>query len=173
MYSYLKLKFLISNLVWSTKSVVLWLRSHGYTPLEYQHMMPQEILIEQEESQDNSDTFHYINSFTPVNRLLSLRESDINDSNKLKDLDKETDEQNMFIDVVGECDEKIPQKRKLENEDTSCNDFVYHGSLPDLNEKSHVEMCSGSKYVKEQIDLVKTHFLLLKLFLVFSNVFKF
>ena len=132
-------------------------------------MMPQNI-PRAHECLENSDKFHYVNSFTPVNRILSFRESEMKDSCKLaNDFKKETDEQNILIDVVGECAERI--ESKLKNEPVTCNDFMYHSGFSDSNEKNHIEMCSGSKYVKDQIDSVNKFFNKSNLSLPYYNCF--
>lgn len=53
--------------VWTTKRIVLWLRAHGYTPLEYKNM----IAASNEERHD--DDLSYVNSYSSISRLFDYK----------------------------------------------------------------------------------------------------
>ncbi len=136
---------MISDVTFSTKKIVLWLRSHGYTPLEFQHM-----ISVKNKAQYSILSQSYINSFSPISRLdfftrlQSLKETEsINEGNDL-------------IDVVGVSESFGPASVKpqtcTELTRTNVNQLKMK-TFPEEQIK-HIELCEGGKYVKEQLDLV-------------------
>jgi hypothetical protein len=132
--------------IWSTKSVLLWLRSHGFTPLEYQHMASEN---DSEKNEKSSLTMSYVNSLTPFNKILTH-------NNYLKMFDKKSEsreqtdkDDSLIIDVVNESDQ-------IENSALRCSKISNQNVEYLLNENTsnYIEMCEGSRYVKEQLNLV-------------------
>ncbi|CAF0710070.1 unnamed protein product [Brachionus calyciflorus] len=130
--------------LWSTKSIVLWLRSHGYTPLEYQHMqiMSFDNKIMTSNENDIINEFTYIDSSLPIDNLKN------SDYLKINDKEIEEDEDNVLIDVVNIEPKDV---KKLKDKNSRNNLEIKDANFCDLN---HLEMCSGSKYVKQQLDML-------------------
>lgn len=123
---------------WSTKSIVIWLRSHGYTPLENKHILRQNQIGSQS---------GYVDSLSTLNKLIDLRELNFSDADCRPDLN-DADE-NFIIDIVNNDEKKVSNiQNESINTDAECA-----AELNDNNENS-VDMCEGSKHVKEQLDLV-------------------
>ena len=132
--------------IWSTKSILLWLRSHGFTPLEYQHMASEK---DSDKNEKSSLATSYVNSLTPFNKILR-------DEDYLKMFDKKSEnreqtdkDDSLIIDVVNESDQV--ENSALKSFKISNQYFEY---LLNENTSNCIEMCEGSQYVKEQLDLV-------------------
>ncbi len=88
---------------------------------------------------------HYVSSLTPINRLLAV------DGCEDADHDEggvESDEGEV-VDVVGEVEARRSERVGARAETESWCGFE---SWP--NEEGRLEMCEGSRYVKEQLDLL-------------------
>jgi hypothetical protein len=130
--------------IWSTKSILLWLRSHGYTPLEYQHMtLPCDNDLDK--TAESVLTTNYVNSLTPFNRILN-NQIYIKIFDKLDETSEDADNDDLIIDVENTHDTTRYKNSKIENRKVESS----------FNEKAnnYIEMCEGSKYVCEQLELV-------------------
>ena len=121
--------------VWSTKSILLWLRSHGHTPLEYQHMLI-------ETKNEPYALTNYVNSLKPFNKILDQREYTTFFS-KLEDSGVDIE-----INVVDDCSQDDAPKSKVQQSLTN----KFH--LDELKSTNSIEMCEGSLYVREQLETV-------------------
>lgn len=101
--------------MWSTKTIVLWLRSHGYTPLEYEHMQVVEFnekfLNIQETPNEFQSHLNYVDSLTSLNRLFNSKRLKEKFCQSEKADDGDCDE-NILIDVVNI---EPKEKKKIEN----------------------------------------------------------
>ena len=138
--------------LWSTKSIVIWLRSHGYTPLEYKHMV-----VSTGTKVDDSSEFDYVDSLTPLSRLISI-DKYLRFVNKSVWLNEENehslgdgDEESVLIDIVNEVDDR--RVKKLGADGKKLDSSSYTENLE--NKLNRIEMCNGSKYAKEQLDMVR------------------
>lgn len=94
--------------LWSTKQIVIWLRAHGYTPLEYRniklaHIDDTSVVTAADTSGTDTENYDYVNSFTPINRLFAYKRLPITCYDEID------------IDVVAE-DESGQSTRRLEEE---------------------------------------------------------
>lgn len=140
--------------VWSTKCIVLWLRSHGYTPLEYQHMLVLSQFDNQPQIKDDEpySYLNYVDSLSPLNKLFSNTKNLIIN---LAEADISPNDDDCFIDVVNLEDED-PDRKKL----NAISILKQRNERGLVNESglNHVEMCDGSKHVREQLDMVGFRF---------------
>jgi transcription initiation factor IIF auxiliary subunit len=139
--------------LWSTKAIVLWLRSHGFTPLEYKHMFANQHQYNQYSSQEHLELNRYVNSFSSVNELIKLDKHEQNLSEGLrqkKSNHEEDDDEN--IDIVNNYEEKAKPKNYL----IKKMEYLAEEQHTETCEVDSIEMCLGSKFVREQLDLV-TH----------------
>ncbi len=125
--------------IWSTKAIVIWLRSHGYTPLEYQHISQSGRGVNRKGESRNE---HYVCSLTPVMQDCGF----IHDSSG----EVESDETEV-VDVVGDI--KVNRPVNVQP-DLNCDDEAFSGSTSWQVEEGHLEMCEASRYIKEQLDLL-------------------
>ena len=149
---------------WSTKSVLLWLRSHGYTPLEYQHMiLPSEREKDLDKYGKSVLTTSYVNSLTPFNTILGDQDylKVFNDKTKWKE--QMDNDDNLILDVENNDDQAQILKLKLKSKKSSQNIASSFGEKM----SNYIEMCEESQYVKEQLDLV-SKFLKLNLNFIFT-----
>lgn len=133
--SYLIEKYDLKSICpWSTKSIVLWLRSHGYTPLEYQHMqiMSLERKIMNYDENQVLDEFNYVDSLKPVNFIKK-------DSLWKKDSQNEKD--SLFIDIVN-IDPNESEKKRPMDQTKFEHKLVF-------SPKNHLEPCAETKYVQK------------------------
>lgn len=118
--------------IWSTKRIVLWLRSHGYTPLEYKNILnPDSSLVDQESP-------GYVSSFTPVNRLFPFKE--ISDSSSKQNNQDDDDED---LDVVSNNESRfksgVYRKREEEQERNV------------IDVRNFIEMSPAERYIQEEL----------------------
>lgn len=132
--------------IMSTKNIVLYLRSHGYTPLEHQHI-----------ARTENSTYHYVSSLTPIDKLLkkSKISIDILDEKNVPVIEtavvaaaEEEDEQ-ILIDIIN--DDKNGRANKYKSKQSEL--MIQNNEL-NYNNDNMIEMCQGSKYVKEQLEIV-------------------
>ena len=135
--------------LWSTKRVLIWLRAHGYTPLEHHITKTQcnyktSSLNNDEENDENKiSNCDYISSLTPYDRLLNNEFSNLKPNNEGNRVD--------FIDIIGnntiledldENKDRIKLKKNAESLELNSNyDYL-------------LEMSNGAKYVKGQLNVV-------------------
>lgn len=144
-------------LKWSTKQVIMWLRAHGYTPLEYRHMM---VRGEDERENENERNFNYVNSFTPINRLfeykkMSSRGTAIGASEKVKTnrdtmVNDEEADNDEFVDIINEFStKKQPNEFNRKEKDAIEKEINKNDGL------NFVEMSTGDRYVHDELDKVR------------------
>jgi hypothetical protein len=147
-------------LKWSTKQVVMWLRAHGYTPLEYRHMM---VRGEDERENENERNFNYVNSFTPINRLFEYKKigstsrvTAIGAGEKVKANrdtmvdEEETDNDELVVDIINEFStKKRPNEFNREEKDAIAKEMNKNDGL------NFVEMSTGDRYVHDELDKVR------------------
>lgn len=127
----------------STKQILTWLRSHGYTPLEYAN-------LDDECGGSGEDaTVEYVSSLTPINRLFPYRVmiGTQSSSSQRRDSDHE-------LEIVGEdVDERRSnQKRSLETKLDGETTFQPEDAL------NYIEMTPEDKYIRDE--LFKVRFIL-------------
>lgn len=127
--------------IWSTKSIVLWLRSHGYSPLEYKHMLLNETGINRFESIFKSNDFGYVNSFSSLNDLNLFKNFNLNNI-----YDEENDE---IIDVISDNSLINSKKADKKVDIKNLNEEEF-----DQNGYNNLEISEECKHIKEQLELV-------------------
>lgn len=136
--SYLIDKYNLTNLSpWTTKSIVLWLRSHGYTPLEYQQMQVMSLerkIINYDENQV-LDEFHYVDSLQPVNCIKK---------DNIWKMYSQNENDSIFIDIVNIDSNESKKKRPMDQ--TKFDHKVI------FNQKNHLEPCAETKYVQKLLE---------------------
>ena len=121
--------------MWTTKMILMWLRSHGYSPLEYQHMIANR-------RRNNLSDFKYVDSLTPIAKLLNIFDDDDG-----KVGGNETDEE--FVDVVNDHDQCLNEKTaKHEQMNTNPN------TEDSLNCFNSIPIEPETNYIKEQLKIV-------------------
>jgi hypothetical protein len=137
--------------IMSTKNIVLYLRSHGYTPLEHQHI-----------ARTENSTYHYVSSLTPIDKLLKKSKISIdilNEKNvpviETAVVAAEEEDEQILIDIIN--DDKNGRANKYKSKQSEL--MIQNNEL-NYNNDNMIEMCQGSKYVKEQLEIVSVTFFL-------------
>lgn len=128
--------------LWKTKQIVLWLRAHGYTPLEYKNIMECEDRFGNENDNSSRSDFSYVNSYSSISRIFDYkrcrvsRSDDYDESQMLVDLDVVNTTENQ-----DRCDlkpiELVKQMEKQKN--TFENPLGLH------------KMTEGEKFIQEEL----------------------
>ena len=153
---------------WSTKQVILWLRAHGYTPLEYKHMS----LEHSEATPAPAPSSGYVDSLTPlesfdatVGSLLLQEETITGDGGDHHSASYSTTT-TANIDIVSIVPDDLITKRSA----SSSHHLHHHHQIQqqqqqqillrgDTGEPTRsnrpIEMCEGARYVSEQLDMAR------------------
>lgn len=142
----------IRSQLWSTKNVVLWLRSHGYTPLEYKHMK----LVNSQTISLNEAKLNYVYSLTSISDILPENSYDSESlnykskANRMMECDNEEENELICVDVDSSEDTQPTtaemSKRRKKKESVSLID-----ELNEINE-NQIEMSEEDLHVREQLD---------------------
>jgi hypothetical protein len=145
---------------WSTKQVVLWLRSHGYTPMEYSQICRlnknETALIDLNHSISKNTC--YVDSLCPINDLIKSSSIDLNIEIN-SDLQK-NEEDDEIIDVVSidsKLDEANNNVNKDNNDKLKSNDDE---SLYNLNNPliiNDIEQCDLIKQELQKVIIFKIY----------------
>ena len=142
--------------LWSTKKVLTWLRSHGYTPLDNMVSKKNQLKIVSKSKSTNND---YISSLTPFDKLFNNDIETIKTNNEVNY--NNNNNKNEFIDIIGDntvLDDNLQEIKMNKKIKQKAENLEYNSNYDYL-----LEMSSGGKYVKEQLNMVI--FLLLSLFI--------
>lgn len=136
---------------WSTKRVVLWLRAHGHTPLEYKSMTR---LNDNDHDDDSTlnDTVDlaYVNSYSSIRRLFDYKRCAI----KLGDDNEKDATSKTTIDVVTDdtavadtrrrrCVELETKRAEIESIERERN--------PNEDRFGPIEMTMGERFIQEEL----------------------
>jgi hypothetical protein len=142
--------------LWSTKRIVLWLRAHGFTPIERQHLT--------NVACKNEDNSGYVNSNVSYKQLVNANCTKSIEINELLELtnsyrlpiEDHHAENSDFeeLDVLNVQD--MLKKKNKSNE--SKSKLIQNDQDLESNVINKIEMCEGSLYVQELLrDMVSIY----------------
>lgn len=141
--------------VWSTKQILLWLRSHGYTPLEYKHMLIGPTWRERQSETESEGAAHldYVSSYSPINTLFDYKNIRMQHST-LKPQQQDSSDEMDEVEIVDVIASNQPSRHGQTKAAACSNTGLDYDHEINSNNSNYIQMCPGSLYVKEQLDKV-------------------
>ncbi len=139
---------------WTTRQVLTWLRSHGYTPLE---LNSYKFDTEKKMRKDENEKIEYVHSYSALNELHNLKKSKIDDliarfeQNRLNQNNNFSGEKQNDLEIIDvESFECETQKNKAQNIKPR-NDSI-NGDEDGILLESHNQ--EGVELIREQMDVL-------------------
>lgn len=140
----------LTSEVWSTKRIVLWLRAHGHTPLEYKSISR---LNDNNDDDSTINQLAYVNSYSSIRRLFDYKRCGI----KLSD-DNEDESSKMTIDVVAD-DTAVDDTRRrgccVGETKRAEIESIERERNPNEDRFGPIEMTIGERFIQEELFKVK------------------